>query len=106
MFEKKLTAATAALALAGAVAVTGLAMTPAAEAAGTKCYGIAKAGENDCANAAGTHSCAGQSTIMAATGRPRHRPRLALRPAARPSPSKASTPRRPVKTSKDVGLSD
>lgn len=63
MFEKKLTAATAALALAGAVAVTGLAMTPAAEAAGTKCYGIAKAGENDCANAAGTHSCAGQSTV-------------------------------------------
>ncbi|WP_375596677.1 DUF2282 domain-containing protein [Algihabitans albus] len=63
MFEKKLSAATAALALAGAVAVSGLAMTPVAEAAGTKCYGIAKAGENDCANAAGTHSCAGQSTV-------------------------------------------
>ncbi len=28
-----------------------------------KCYGIAKAGANDCANKAGTHSCAGQSTI-------------------------------------------
>ena len=26
-----------------------------------KCYGIAKAGHNDCANLAGTHSCAGQS---------------------------------------------
>ena len=26
-----------------------------------KCYGIAKAGANDCANLAGTHSCAGQS---------------------------------------------
>jgi uncharacterized membrane protein len=26
-----------------------------------KCYGIAKAGQNDCANIAGTHSCAGQS---------------------------------------------
>jgi uncharacterized membrane protein len=26
-----------------------------------KCYGIAKAGQNDCANASGTHSCAGQS---------------------------------------------
>lgn len=25
-----------------------------------KCYGIAKAGQNDCANLAGTHSCAGQ----------------------------------------------
>jgi uncharacterized membrane protein len=28
-----------------------------------KCYGIAKAGQNDCANLAGTHSCAGQSKI-------------------------------------------
>lgn len=27
-----------------------------------KCYGIATAGKNDCANKAGTHSCAGQST--------------------------------------------
>lgn len=26
-----------------------------------KCYGIAKAGQNDCANASKTHSCAGQS---------------------------------------------
>jgi uncharacterized membrane protein len=26
-----------------------------------KCYGIAKAGQNDCSNTAGTHSCAGQS---------------------------------------------
>jgi uncharacterized membrane protein len=26
-----------------------------------KCYGIAKAGANDCANLTGTHSCAGQS---------------------------------------------
>ena len=25
-----------------------------------KCFGIAKAGQNDCANASGTHSCAGQ----------------------------------------------
>ena len=28
-----------------------------------KCYGIAKAGQNDCANTAGTHSCAGQSKV-------------------------------------------
>ena len=28
-----------------------------------KCYGIAKAGQNDCANASGTHSCAGQSKV-------------------------------------------
>ncbi len=26
-----------------------------------KCYGVSKAGQNDCANSAGTHSCAGQS---------------------------------------------
>lgn len=26
-----------------------------------KCYGIAKAGANDCANLSGTHSCAGQN---------------------------------------------
>jgi uncharacterized membrane protein len=28
-----------------------------------KCYGIAAAGKNDCANLAGTHSCAGQSKV-------------------------------------------
>ena len=27
-----------------------------------KCYGIAMAGKNDCANKTGSHSCAGQST--------------------------------------------
>jgi uncharacterized membrane protein len=26
-----------------------------------KCYGVAKAGANDCANLSGTHSCAGQA---------------------------------------------
>jgi len=26
-----------------------------------KCYGVAKAGQNDCANLSGTHSCAGQA---------------------------------------------
>jgi uncharacterized membrane protein len=28
-----------------------------------KCYGIAKAGQNDCANLAGTHTCAGQAKV-------------------------------------------
>jgi uncharacterized membrane protein len=32
-------------------------------AAKEKCYGIAKAGQNDCANLAGTHSCAGQAKV-------------------------------------------
>lgn len=35
--------------------------TPAVAAEREKCYGIAKAGQNDCANLSGTHSCAGQS---------------------------------------------
>ena len=30
-----------------------------------KCYGVAKAGQNDCANLSGTHSCAGQSKVDA-----------------------------------------
>ncbi|QCB46564.1 DUF2282 domain-containing protein [Hydrogenophaga sp. PAMC20947] len=33
-----------------------------------KCFGIAKAGQNDCANLAGTHSCAGQSKVDDAKG--------------------------------------
>jgi uncharacterized membrane protein len=32
-----------------------------------KCFGIAKAGQNDCANQAGTHSCAGQSKVDMST---------------------------------------
>ncbi len=32
-----------------------------AKPAQEKCFGIAKAGQNDCASAAGTHSCAGQA---------------------------------------------
>jgi uncharacterized membrane protein len=26
-----------------------------------KCFGVSKAGQNDCANATGTHACSGQS---------------------------------------------
>lgn len=33
-----------------------------AESGKEKCYGIAKAGANSCANLTDTHSCAGQST--------------------------------------------
>lgn len=33
-----------------------------------KCYGIAEAGKNDCANLAGTHSCAGQSKVSGDKG--------------------------------------
>ena len=31
------------------------------KAAKEKCFGIAKAGQNDCASASGSHSCAGQA---------------------------------------------
>jgi uncharacterized membrane protein len=37
--------------------------SPAMAQAKEKCYGIAKAGQNDCANLAGTHSCAGQAKL-------------------------------------------
>ncbi|MCP5159268.1 MAG: DUF2282 domain-containing protein [Gammaproteobacteria bacterium] len=52
------------IALAAAVAgALGLAASPvfAAEGGKEKCYGVSKAGENDCASAAGTHACSGQS---------------------------------------------
>lgn len=34
---------------------------PAADTSKEKCYGIVKAGQNDCADASGAHSCAGQA---------------------------------------------
>jgi uncharacterized membrane protein len=37
--------------------------TPAVAQSKEKCYGIAKAGQNDCASLAGTHSCAGQAKL-------------------------------------------
>ena len=37
------------------------AISTAQAASKEKCYGIATAGQNDCANLAGTHSCAGQA---------------------------------------------
>ncbi len=49
--------------LAAAVASMCLVNVGTANAAGDKekCYGIAKAGQNDCASSDGTHSCAGQA---------------------------------------------
>lgn len=43
------------------VASNAAAHTAAAPADQEKCFGIAKAGQNDCSDAAGVHSCAGQS---------------------------------------------
>lgn len=58
-----------AAALAGLCAATagGVSASPSASASAAasvekeKCYGIAKAGQNDCATASGSHSCAGQA---------------------------------------------
>jgi uncharacterized membrane protein len=49
-------------ALASVLAMGLLSTAQAADEKGKeKCYGVAKAGANDCANLSGTHSCAGQS---------------------------------------------
>ena len=50
-------------AAAVALALTTIAVSPAHAGSKEKCYGIAAAGQNDCGNLAGTHSCAGQSTV-------------------------------------------
>ena len=51
-------------ALASVLALGLLDAASAADPAGKeKCYGIAKAGQNDCANQSGTHSCAGQAKV-------------------------------------------
>jgi uncharacterized membrane protein len=54
-----------AVALIAAVGVLGLNSTDAfaAKQSMEKCYGVVKAGKNDCANVSKTHSCAGQSTM-------------------------------------------
>jgi len=51
-------------ALASVLAM-GLVSTAAAQSAPPKekCYGIAKAGQNDCANLSGSHTCAGQAKV-------------------------------------------
>jgi uncharacterized membrane protein len=50
-------------AAAASLMSTMLLSTPAVAQEKEKCYGIAKAGQNDCANLAGTHSCAGQTKV-------------------------------------------
>jgi uncharacterized membrane protein len=50
-------------AAAASLLSTVLVATPAVAQEKEKCYGIAKAGQNDCANLTGSHSCAGQSKV-------------------------------------------
>jgi uncharacterized membrane protein len=55
-------AALASIVVLGAAAQTAVAGPVAADASKDKCFGIAKAGANDCASSNGAHSCAGQAT--------------------------------------------
>ena len=50
-------------AAAASLLSTMLISTPAVAQEKEKCYGITTAGQNDCANLSGTHSCAGQSKV-------------------------------------------
>ena len=58
MTQRALIAATAA-----AVMSLSMVAVPAAAQEKEKCFGIAKAGQNDCASVSGVHSCAGQSKV-------------------------------------------
>jgi len=59
---KKSTLATVIAGVAGAISLASATAAQAADLPGfTKCYGISRAGQNSCANATGTHDCAGQS---------------------------------------------
>lgn len=58
MTQRAMIAATAA-----AVMSLSLVAMPAAAQEKEKCFGIAKAGQNDCASLDGSHSCAGQSKV-------------------------------------------
>ena len=49
-------------ALASALALGLIGQAAAQDKGKEKCFGIAKVGQNDCANLSGTHSCAGQAT--------------------------------------------
>ena len=65
MANSKFNTLTVAAALAGAVTMAGAGVGVSSAQAQdmVRCYGVSLAGENDCANSAGTHSCAGQSTV-------------------------------------------
>jgi len=64
MSDTKVSTLSLAAAVAGAVSLAAMTIPSTASAEGKeKCYGVSKAGENACANATGSHSCAGQSTV-------------------------------------------
>ncbi|HVO87283.1 MAG TPA: DUF2282 domain-containing protein [Casimicrobiaceae bacterium] len=46
-----------------ALASAGTVLAADSTAGKEKCYGVSKAGQNDCANGTGTHACSGQSKV-------------------------------------------
>jgi uncharacterized membrane protein len=63
MNHRRIVASALASAMALGLATSVAAQTMEGGKGKEKCYGIAKVGQNDCGNLAGTHSCAGQSTV-------------------------------------------
>jgi len=64
MPDKNVSTLSLAAAISGAVSLAATTIPSAALAQNKeRCFGVSKAGENACGNAAGTHSCAGQSTV-------------------------------------------
>ena len=59
--RQRIAAALACAASLGLIAQAGAQEMAKEKTGKEKCYGVAKAGSNDCANLSGTHSCAGQS---------------------------------------------
>ncbi len=56
-------------AFASMLALSAVGVAQAADEAGKdQCFGIAKAGHNDCASASGSHACAGQAKTDNAAG--------------------------------------
>lgn len=55
-------------AAAASLLSTMLVATPAIGQEKEKCYGVAKAGQNDCSNLSGSHSCSGQSAVTGDAG--------------------------------------
>ena len=74
-------------ALASVLAL-GLVGQAAAQDKKEKCYGIAKAGQNDCANLSGTHSCAGQAKPTRTPANGSTWPQAPARPWAASRPKK------------------
>ena len=58
-----LSAALAGVMTAGVAFTANAATDTMTDSAKDKCYGIAKAGKNDCKSANGSHSCAGHATV-------------------------------------------